>query len=137
MSKSLKPLRLEPTPTITHRKWGSLAKPAPIPPLHERMPVKVPPRSTALSEDGSAFLTTTPHGTVIAWDVCGRCSVHVKVCRCSRPTAPRSVTYIWHQDAAQERGEEWSTSHPDYSREFPTYDHTPEKPRRRVRRRSR
>ena len=139
MTKRLKPLRVEQSPEVTFRRWGKLSRPAPVPPLSERMPVKVPPGSTVLSEDGSALLTTTPTGTVVAWDICGRCSVHVKACRCSRPTAPRSVVYIWHQDAAQQRGEPWSPEHPDYSKEFPTYDHSPTTaPRkRRIRRRPR
>lgn len=136
MSGKLKSLRIEEPKSLIFKRWGKIARPAPVPPLTERMPVKVPPGSTKLSDDGSMFLTTTPLGTVVAWDVCGRCGVHVKVCRCSTPSATRSVTYAWYQDAAQERGEEWTTDHPDYHREFPAYERQPTAPvRRRVRRR--
>lgn len=83
-----------------------------------RIPDRVPAGSTVLSDDGTVLLTTTPRGTVIGWDTCGRCGVHMRSCACASPSAPRSVTYIWHQDNALQKGEEWSPDHPDYRKDF-------------------
>lgn len=92
----------------------------------------VPPQSTVVAAGGRHYVTTTPLGTQIAWDVCGRCGVNVHRCRCSASRAPRSVVYIWHQDLALSRNEEWTTDHPDYRREFDAQKIDP--PRRKYKR---
>lgn len=90
----------------------------------------VPPESTEIV--GRAYVTTTAKGTRIAWDTCGRCGIHVLHCTCTGAHAPRSVTYIWHQDRAHSRGEEWSPEHPDYRKEFEAQKIAP--PRRKYKR---
>lgn len=95
----------------------------------------VPPQSTVVAPGGSHYVTTTPQGTQIAWDTCGRCGVHVLHCRCAGSRAPRSVVYLWHQDRAFSRHEEWSPDHPDYRRDFEAQEgETPQRKFKRLRR---
>ena len=92
----------------------------------------VPGGSTVIGPDGRSYITTTPMGTRIAWSTCGRCGVHVLHCLCAGSRAPRSVTYIWHQDLARSRGESWTPEHRDYRREFESHEIKP--PRRKLKR---
>lgn len=123
-------------PAIAFKSWPRVREQK-RPPLAKRMPLRVPPGSTTLADNGSMFLTTTPKGTVIAWDLCGSCSVNVKACKCARPSPPRSVTYIWYQDEADRNGEDWNPMHRNYSVRFPLQDPPESEPRRVRKRRTR
>lgn len=79
----------------------------------------LPKGSTTLNKTKTAYLTTTALGTKIAWDNCGRCYAHVLLCKCdSGPTAPRSIEYIYDQDMALSKGEEWGPGHRNYKGTF-------------------
>lgn len=115
-------VRRKPISLPTFRRWVRLPETPPEPsiaPLSGRMPARVPTGTTSLTDDGRNLVTVTPLGIEIVWDICGKCGMHVGSCRCTSPYAPRSVTYIWYQDRARKKGEDWSPEHPDYHREFP------------------
>lgn len=73
----------------------------------------------SVSESGKAYTITTLCGTKVAFDMCGRCGIHVIACKCQRgPSLPRGVEYIWDQDEALSKGEEWDHHHPNYRGSF-------------------
>lgn len=78
-----------------------------------------PEGHVTISESGDAYVITTVRGTRIAFDMCGRCGIHVKHCTCSRgPTLPRGVEHAWDRDVALSKGEDWDHHHPSYKGSF-------------------
>lgn len=78
-----------------------------------------PKDHVTVGEGGDYYVITTLRGTRIAFDMCGRCGVHVKHCKCaSGSSLPRAIEYVWDQDAAEAKGEEWDYNHPNYKGSF-------------------
>ena len=80
---------------------------------------KGPDGHVMVSDDGKYYVLIAPSGTRIAFDTCGRCSLHVRICKCAdSPTLPRSIEYIWDSEQARSKGEEWNSGHPNYKGSF-------------------
>lgn len=66
-----------------------------------RVNYSVPDDSQYETHNGKlhAIITTTPRGLKLAWDNCGACLQHIRVCKCSGGiTLPTSIGYLYAKE---------------------------------------
>jgi hypothetical protein len=67
------------------------------------------------SGEFQCLVTVMPNNLSVAWDNCGSCHTHVRICQCrSGVQVERSVEYIYDQITALVNGEEWDHTHRHY-----------------------